>query len=198
MTWRTFPWWALTALLPFGWFTWIGVAYAAVRARVWWWLGLAAVLLGMVVWGLAIPTEDDAGGVVIAGWLLGVGVCAVLAPLYVRRMRSMGAEAKARARVESRLDAQRLARDEPEVARELGVGRPWVTGAQHHGLVDVNEAPVDVLSRLAGVDDAQATEIARVREEIDGFGSVEELGHLLDLPGDAVEDLRPRVVFLPR
>ena len=190
------PWWALTALVPLGWATWIGVAYAAVRARQPWWLLVAAVLLGMTIWGIAIPEEGDSGAVIIVGWLLGIGACAVLAPAYVRRMS--GGRLEAEQRVAAREEAQRLAREKPEVARELGVGRPDVNGSKHHGLVDVNAAPVAVLARLPGVDDALAERIAKVRVDVDGFASAEELGHLLDLPADTVDDLRPRTVYLPR
>jgi DNA uptake protein ComE-like DNA-binding protein len=101
-------------------------------------------------------------------------------------------------RLEERRRAERLAREQPEVARELGVGRPDLPGASHAGLVDVNGAPVAVLARLPGIDDGLAAEIDRVRIAVDGFSSLEDLGMTLGLDGGLVEDLRGRVVFLPR
>jgi DNA uptake protein ComE-like DNA-binding protein len=38
----------------------------------------------------------------------------------------------------------------------------------------------------------------QLRDELDGFSSVNDLGNVLDLDGHAVERLRDRVVFLPR
>ena len=190
------PWWALTALLPLGWFTFIGISYAAVRARRPWWHVISLLLLASTIWAFAQPEAADTGAVTIVAWLVGVAACAVLAPVYVRRLSS--GELDAEHRVASRAEAQELARSKPEVARELGIGRPDVPGAQDRGLVDVNGAPVAVLSRLPGIDDAVAARIVEVREDVDGFGTIEELGHLLDLPADTVEDLRPRTVFIPR
>jgi DNA uptake protein ComE-like DNA-binding protein len=80
----------------------------------------------------------------------------------------------------------------------LGAWAPILAGASHAGLVDVNGAPVAVLTRLPGVDDALAAEIDRVRIAVDGFSSLEDLGMTLELDGGLVEDLRGRVVFLPR
>jgi DNA uptake protein ComE-like DNA-binding protein len=37
-----------------------------------------------------------------------------------------------------------------------------------------------------------------VRTQTDGFSSLEDLGTVLDLPGDLVERLHDHVVFLPR
>ena len=65
-------------------------------------------------------------------------------------------------------------------------------------MVDINHAGEDALARLPGVSDAIAHEIATARVQVDGFESVEDLGEVLRLDGDAVEDLRPYVVFLPR
>ena len=45
---------------------------------------------------------------------------------------------------------------------------------------------------------ATARRIIAVREQVDGFTSLEDLGMTMDLDGETVEDLRGRVVFLPR
>jgi DNA uptake protein ComE-like DNA-binding protein len=66
------------------------------------------------------------------------------------------------------------------------------------GVVDVNHADAKALLELPGITRALAREIERAREEIDGFESVDDLGVVLRLSADAVEDLRPYVVFLPR
>jgi hypothetical protein len=102
------------------------------------------------------------------------------------------------ARIERRHRALELARHNPELALEAGVGRPDVVGAFHRGVVDVNNATVEALTGLPGVDRALAERIVAVREECGGFSSLDELGMELDLPGDVVEALRGLVVFLPR
>jgi DNA uptake protein ComE-like DNA-binding protein len=84
------------------------------------------------------------------------------------------------------------------VAREIGIGRPDLPGARAAGLVDVNNAPHDVLLTLPGIDDALATRIIELRTQENGFSSVVELGADLDLPGDQVEQLRDQCVFLRR
>jgi hypothetical protein len=93
--------------------------------------------------------------------------------------------------------ALELARENPALAVEAGVGRPDVRGAFHGEVVDVNNASAPAIAGLPGVGRRLASRIVRVREEVGGFSSLEELGMLLDLPGDEVERLRGLVVFLP-
>ena len=97
-----------------------------------------------------------------------------------------------------RSDARRIAREQPQLAQQIGIGRPDLAGATDAGLVDVNNAPVDVLERLPGVDAALATKIVEARAAAHGFSSVDELGMVADLDGNLVEALRNEVVFLPR
>jgi DNA uptake protein ComE-like DNA-binding protein len=66
------------------------------------------------------------------------------------------------------------------------------------GVLDVNQVPAPVLATLPGIDNHLAAEIVRAREEIDGFKSLEDMGGVLDLDGNIVEDIRPYVVFIPR
>jgi DNA uptake protein ComE-like DNA-binding protein len=80
----------------------------------------------------------------------------------------------------------------------MGIGRPDKRGAADAGLVDVNNASVAALEKLPGIDDQLATRIAEARAQIGGFSSLEDLGAALDLDGDLVEDLREKVVCLPR
>lgn len=55
-----------------------------------------------------------------------------------------------------------------------------------------------MIARLPGIDDALAQQIVRARNDTHGFTSVEDLGAVLDLDGNLVDDLRDCVVFLPR
>jgi hypothetical protein len=194
------PWWVLWSLIPFGWLSWVGLVYAGVRAR---WVPMivvAPVFLAPTI--AAFATDDDTSGMwSVIGYVAGVGTSLAFAPAWQRRMRRLASPTPvdvAAQRLAEREKAIELVRENPQLAREAGVGRPDVSGSAHGGVVDVNSVPVEVLGRLPGIDDATAHEIVRVREEVDGFSSLLDLGSCVNLPADTVEDLRGRVVFIPR
>jgi DNA uptake protein ComE-like DNA-binding protein len=83
------------------------------------------------------------------------------------------------------------------VARELGVGRPDVPGAEWMEVVDVNHASAEAIATVTRFDSALIERIVRAREER-GFSSAEDVGHVLDLDPDVVEQLRNVTVYLPR
>jgi DNA uptake protein ComE-like DNA-binding protein len=116
-------------------------------------------------------------------------------PLHLRG--SDARLASAHDRLAEREKALRLAREEPRLAIEAGVGRPDLPGAYDGGIVDLNHASIEAISSLAGIDHELAVRIVEVREHIDGFASLEDMGSLLDLAGDWVERVRGNVVFLP-
>jgi hypothetical protein len=202
----TWLWWAGT-LIPFGFLTPILFGAAAIRVRkpVW---GLWAALYAVVVFGglvltEAAPDESDLSNlgalIMVVGWLAGIGHGFVARPEYARRLEAPASPLeRARDAISRRREAQQLALREPQAALEMGLGRPDLTHADHMGVIDVNHVPIAVLERLPGVDHTLAREIALARKEIDGFGSLEDLGEVLRLDVNAVEDLRPYVVFLPR
>lgn len=104
---------------------------------------------------------------------------------------------QARERLVNRERSLKLACDNPRLALEVGIGRPDIRGAEHGDVVDINHVPVEVITALPGLDDGLARQIVDTRDRMSGFGSLEDLGMVLDLPGDLVEELRGRVVFLP-
>jgi DNA uptake protein ComE-like DNA-binding protein len=185
------------------------VLYAARRAGVPSWRGagalwFAASLTGYVV---ALATKHDgtvmhpiALGVMFAAWGGAVVHALAIRGEYARRVAERLGPQTAQARQEraNADEALRIAREEPRLATELGIGRPDRPGAYDAGLVDVNRAPAAALERLPGVGPVVARRIAATREECDGFGSLAELGALLDLDGATVDRMRERAVFLPR
>lgn len=199
--------WVLASLVPFGLGAWAGFLYAGTKAHVTRWK-VYALVYAIVAWGafILVPSTDDGssenatiGGVILAVWAVGFVHSLVERPRYVRRMQAIAPQlTAAEERLEQREEALALARERPELALELGVGRPDRQGAMDAGLIDVNSAPLKVLQRLPGIDDATARRIVAVREELDGFTSLEDLGMTLDLDGETVADLRDRAVFLPR
>jgi hypothetical protein len=196
----------LAALVPFGVAAWAGFLYAGTKAHVTRWKLFAGLYLigAFAAFFLAGVTEDDstgnsiAGGLIIMVWVVGFGHSLVARPEYIRRMQFADQLTSARDRLEQRDQVRQIAKRDPRLAMELGVGRPDRRGALDAGLVDVNSAPLRALERLPGVDRDLAEHIVYVRAQVDGFSSLEDFGMALDLPGDLVEDLRERTIFLPR
>jgi Helix-hairpin-helix motif len=190
-----------------GFFAPAGFAYAAYRARrrSWYAVGLAWGLVAFVGLAINIPAAEDSDAdgfsslLMMTAWVGGFVNALVIRGEYVRR--ASGAQRDpvmlARRRVKERRRAQELAREEPMVARELGVGRPDVAGAEWMGVVDVNHAAAEAIAEVTGVDGAVAERIVTARGEVRGFSSAEDLGHALDLDPAVVDALRERGVFLP-
>ena len=190
-------------MLPLGLGAWAPMyAGTTARNRRWWLLGLLWSLITLAGWVVAVADRGAGVGglLIIAGWVGGAATSFVIRGPYRRQIGSafQTALAGAEERVSERDRARQLVREHPAVARELGVGRPDLAGAQAAGLVDINNAPAGVLTTLPGVDDALATRIVEARTAANGFSSVEDLGLALDLDGNLVEALRDRAVFLPR
>jgi DNA uptake protein ComE-like DNA-binding protein len=201
--------WPWVSLLPIGFGSWVPI-YAGVRARVRSWILLGALWTAIAVAGWIASATSSAHGqhrysplagfLLILAWAGAAATSFVIRSEYERRMRSplLDASERAEARLRDRRQAKQLARDNPVLAREMGVGRPDIAGAADVGLVDINNAPASALTKLPGVDDALAKRIVEARAQVGGFSTVEDLGIALDLAGDLVEDLRDVAIFLPR
>lgn len=197
--------WPYISLLPIGLGAWAPI-YAGVKARQLSWIVLGVVWSVLVVAGFVHDSvgghsghDDLAGLLIIVGWVGAVATSFTIRSAYERQLSPLLAATEAgEARLQDRRHAVRMAREQPALAREIGVGRPDEAGAFDAGVVDVNNASASALCRLPGVDDALATRIIEFRSQAAGFSSVEDLGTVLDLPGDLVERLREHVVFLPR
>jgi DNA uptake protein ComE-like DNA-binding protein len=197
--------WPWLSLLPLGAGAWAPI-YAGFKAHMKTWVALGALWSAVTVAGWVKSSishsghDDVAGMLMIVGWVGAIATSFVIRGEYERRTGSplLEAEARAQQRLSDRQRALEIAAQNPSLAREMGVGRPDRAGALDAGLVDVNNAAVTALLELPGVDGDVATQIVETREQVDGFSSLEDLGATLDLDGDLVEQLRGRVVFLPR
>jgi DNA uptake protein ComE-like DNA-binding protein len=198
--------WPYISLIPIGLGAWAPI-YAGLKAHTPRWVALgvlwsALVVAGFVANGLSShPGSDDlAGFLIIAGWVGAIATSFSIRAAYEREIASplLHAAEAAELRLRDRRRALELARTDPALAREIGVGRPDRQGAADAGLVDVNNASVTALLDLPGVDGDVATQIVEGREKIGGFSSLEDMGAALDLDGALVERLRGAVVFLPR
>jgi hypothetical protein len=206
--WKRSAWLALT-LVPFGVLAWGALVYAGRRARERRWVtwGVAYLVLMVSGWIVFQWNEDidavtsDVGILmIIVSWVAPFVHGLAIRNEYLRRTEifDRGAYERAEGRLLERDEARRLAREEPRRARELGIGRPDLPAAFSGGLVDVNNAPVDVLEELPGVGRALAERIVAVREEVDGFSSLDDMGHVLDLPAPLIDRIRADAVVLPR
>jgi hypothetical protein len=205
---RVGGWWVLWAILvPFGFGTPAGFLYAAHRARARRWYVWAAVWAALVATGVVmteVGPEDgalDTGGSLslFAVWIAGAAHALAVRPDYVRRVSSGGGDplTDAQARLKQRERAQQLARDKPDLARELGVGRPDLPDAEDMAVVDVNHAPVQAVAQVPGIGFELAERLVAARQEVGGFASAEDAGVVLDLDPTTVDRISRRAVFLP-
>jgi hypothetical protein len=102
----------------------------------------------------------------------------------------------ARERIKEREKGRRLAAKDPVLAREVGVGRPDLPGAEDYGLIDVNHAAPNALCKLPGITPQVAERIEQTRQSVGLFTSAEDLCVTLDLPANLTDDLREHAVFL--
>jgi DNA uptake protein ComE-like DNA-binding protein len=204
---RVKGWWVLAGLVPFGLGAPGGFIYAANRTgrRSWYLAAAVWAIVALVGVVFALVAEDDTplgtlgGGLVSIAWIGGFVHGLAVRDAYVRMVRGAADDParEARGRLAQRERAMQLVRGEPEVARELGVGRPDVPGAQHMGVVDVNHGSAEALAQLPGVDADLAQRMIAARDAVQGFASAEDAGAVLDLHPTAVERIGRQAVFLP-
>ncbi len=197
------PWWVWVSATPMGLGAWAPIVPGKQRGRPRWIaFGVLWSVVTLAGWIAAVANDGGSGAglLIILGWVGALATALAIRPAYVAETASSFARGReaAQRRLQERREGQQLAREQPELALELGIGRPDRPGAQDAGLVDVNNASLAALLKLPGIDDALATRIVELRAELNGFASVHELGGLVDLDGNAVERLEDRVVFLPR
>ena len=196
----------LLLCLPVGLTTFAAFLYIGIRARRRRWLvwaGVyAATLAGWLVLDAPANPGNTAQGVgaalALITWIGGGVHALVVSSDAVRRIH--GSEdprlEAAETRIERRAAGRHLLASKPALAREVGVGRPDISGADDYGLVDVNHCPAAALTRLPGISEELAARIVSERAQAGGFSSVEDLGVLLDLPPSTVDGLRDTAVFL--
>jgi DNA uptake protein ComE-like DNA-binding protein len=198
-------WLALVAF-GMGFTTWAAFLYIGLRAQRRAWLMWAAAygalaLIGLVADGTShanSPAADGGTTVLMVAWLGGIVHSAVVrreaaGQARPSRTNSLG---EARQRIERRAEGRRLAARDPRLAKEVGVGRPDIPGAEDYGLIDVNHASPGALCRLPGVTPEIARRITETREGIGLFKSADELGIYLDLSPAFIDDIRDYSVFL--
>jgi DNA uptake protein ComE-like DNA-binding protein len=202
---RAKAWLLLT--IPFGFTTWAAFLYIGIRARRPRWLAWAGVYLALIAGWLVLDAPDHpsstamgvSAALALAAWIGGGIHALVISNDAVRRIQGSEDPAleAAQTRIERRAEGRHLLASKPALAREVGIGRPDIPGADDYGLVDVNHCPATALTRLPGISGDLAARIVRQREQAGGFSSAEDLGVLADLPPATVDGLRDTAVFLP-
>lgn len=197
--------WLLLAV-PLGFTTWAAFLYIGIRARRSQWLAWAGIYAIGLAGYLALdspaaPTSTAKGlaaGLALLTWIGGGIHALAVSNDAVRRIQDRADPAleAARTRIEHRAEGRHLLATQPALAKEIGVGRPDIPGARDYGLVDVNHAPPAALAKLPGMTDDLANRVVEARGQAGGFSSVEDLGMLLDLPPDTVDQMRDTAIFI--
>lgn len=196
--------WPFLALIPFGLGAWAPI-YAGARLgrRSWIGWGVLWTLIAVAGWVVSIAQHGNgaSGGLLLLlGWAGGAATSFTLSAGSGRRLDSPLEQAvqAGEQRLHDRQKALALARRDPSLAQEIGIGRPDRLGAVAAGVVDVNNASLTALLKLPGMTDELAARIIETRKRVGGFSSLEDMGLTLDLDGGLVEALRDETVFLPR
>ncbi|GLW23512.1 ComEA family DNA-binding protein [Microbispora triticiradicis] len=205
--------WALVPLFTCGAGTPFTMLYAAVRRR--------SAALGLSAAGYAaltaawlynsvvyedVPTPWPATAAIVIG-ALGPWLGGTLHSFLIRK-RVFGlasqpstlnehALAVAQHRRTLRQQARELAERDPAMARELRIGRPDLPRQYDDGgLVDLNRAPAPIIASLPGMTLALADQVVRVREQVGGFVSAEDVSAAASLPPHLTADLAEYGIFL--
>src|SRR5215212_130496 len=157
-------WWVFLTLIPLGLGTWAAFLYAGLRKSKRIWLIDAAIYLVLLVvaWAYIATHHGERGGLhslssllLFALWIGGFAHALAIRPRVIGLPQSRGEEAAtaARERLESRRAGRAVAHTDPELARELGIGRPDLPDADDRGLVDLNNAGAAAIAGVPGVGD---------------------------------------------
>ncbi|MFG2090800.1 MULTISPECIES: ComEA family DNA-binding protein [unclassified Spirillospora] len=107
------------------------------------------------------------------------------------------AEREARHRRDLRARAADIARNSPQTAWEMRIGRPDLPrNVDDGGLVDINHAPASARMTIPHMTPDLAERIVRLRDDVGGFGSAEEVAALAQLPPTLTPHLPEHAVFL--
>jgi DNA uptake protein ComE-like DNA-binding protein len=196
--------WALVPALTLGLASVACFAFAAIRLRSRS-LGLCAAGYGLAAIAFLYLTNSGPQ----KSWQSNLGVVIGLTAAFVATGHAFAirqrvqdgrvetAEDRAQDRIRQRERCRKLGSQNPQLAAELGVGRPDLdTEYDDGGLVDVNHVPEPYLTSLPGIDAGLAHRIIVLRDSIGGFDSLDDMEVLLDLPPQHLESARDRTVFV--
>ncbi|WP_133260138.1 helix-hairpin-helix domain-containing protein [Streptacidiphilus pinicola] len=218
-------WYFVVPVLTFGLFTWVPFLHAAVkthrrRHRL---LALIYGAVAAIVIMLANVTPKDVHGnpagtlgtamnavfglLALASVVVGCvqlaqvrsevyGLMPTVPPPPLASDPVVAQQLAARAR---RNEARALAARDSALARELRIGRPDLPRQYDDGgLVDLNNAPAQVIAAVCGLAPSDAGRIAQAREQLGVFSSLDEVLVYAQAQGAMADVIRERGVLLPR
>ncbi len=182
------------------------IALARKRPKDWAVFGAyLAVCIGLSVAVEAVPANSP-GGPALGGLFVLLIVTATVhasvelrsLPQYPRLTRPVAADpvTRARARIQQRVDARKLAERDPVLARELRIGRPDLPRQfDDGGLVDVNNVPAQVLMACLQFSEQEASAVIAARDSIGRFSSPDEVSVYAQLDPARVDEVRDLMWF---
>lgn len=196
----------------------IAIAAKAKTQRAWWWAGgfAASWLVGFMLVGAGDsegPISDLGLAIYFAAWIGAVIYALVIGPkvdwppkgTYVQMGPpppppydpNAGAVAGVHAGRIKREEARELARRDPQMARDLRIGRPDLPRQYDDGgLVDANSAPLEVLQGSLDLTRDQATQLIDARHQLGRFEHPDDLINLAGLEPNTFDTVRDRIVLL--
>src|SRR5687768_11372120 len=132
------PWWVWVSATPMGLGAWAPIVPGKQRGRPRWVaFGILWSAVTLAGWIAAVANDGGSGAglLIILGWVGALATTLAIRPAYVNETASSFARGREEAerRLAERREGQRIAAEEPELAIELGIGRPDTVGAQHAG-----------------------------------------------------------------
>jgi DNA uptake protein ComE-like DNA-binding protein len=201
----------LVVVLSFGMLSFVPFLHAAIRTRkplMWLW---TVLYTAAVVTLFAMTGTPNIGGLLVGLTIIAAVHCVVLRQQVWRSNAdaqptlaglnnagslpdpAVAAVLAARAR---RDEARRLAAADPQMARELRIGRPDLPRTYDDGgLVDLNSAPAEAIANTCGIETAVAALIVNARAGIT-FTTIDDVFSLTDLPYPLWDRIRDRAVVI--
>src|SRR6185437_10714953 len=183
--------WAAIPLLTLGLGTAMPFAYAAIlfRSRTFaLFAGMYGTLGFLYLWLLNATSTSDNWQSAVGAALALATVCAGTGHIWAlhqetiegpgQRIRAGDDPSIRRAndRLRLRKEAHQIAANQPDLARELRIGRPDLPRYfDDGGLVDVNHVPSEILEKMPDIDRGLALRIVETRSIVGRFDSLEDL-----------------------
>jgi DNA uptake protein ComE-like DNA-binding protein len=203
--------WALAPIFTLGLANGALFLYAAIRRRTLAWWAAAGAYCAITVAIFTLTGSDEGtteytvfGALIMTNLIVGAGHALgtrrrVFQPDVIVDLDNDPVLAAAVNAKERRDLARQILAQDPQLARDLAIGRPDLDrGYDDGGLVDVNTAPATVLAGLPGVTQPDVERLVAARTAAGGFSSLDEMAILADLAPALVDSLRDRLVLSPR
>lgn len=194
--------WVAIPVLSVGTLAWIPTLHAAAQLRsricAHWTLVLAAFLVpAFSITGAATPLAFAAAGGF--GSVQAIRLRGIIFGEALRRSSDLDPIAAGRRQRKLRTEARRLIARDPQLARELHVGRPDIPHRRYDdgGLVDVNTTPESTLGDHLKLDTEVVERIVLVREQVGTVSSVDEFVARCMIPREVVSRIRHLAVAIP-